>query len=319
MIRLRGMIDGLSEAGGRPLNMRLSNDLDVGDAFVDNFCEGASRSEIGTAGLVKRAGNHDLPFLHVDDLRFVQTAVSIYHEYGHYLQNWGRDKDLNCMVSELSVINNPTYYRHNWNSLPHEIKAEAIGVSMAWDAMEEMFPGKADECMLAYVNHRAARTKYMLPAKPDGGYTSRDEVMAAFSSAMYRSLNAPRPLYGRVMSYDDESIHLVKQDFYDYHGSPNKFHASELIGHMSGAEKDRKFASLVLTLHPDLLDERPELKRLDLSVEATFGRPLVRTTLPGGAAPKKVDTGIRDVSDLTRALGGVGAGRSADCSREVEW
>lgn len=178
------MAKSLPSMNGRPIDTRLDEGLPIGSASVKNFEDDTSHIRVGVAGL---SGKLRLPFAPVDDLAFTTAVVCLYHEYGHYLQNYGPDKDILCMISEVSVIGNPEYYIHAWKTLPHEIKAEGMGISMAWDAMEAAFSGKADVCMLDYVNHRARDTAYMIPAKPDG-YRSRGDVMAAFEREVTKEL-----------------------------------------------------------------------------------------------------------------------------------
>lgn len=134
--------------------------------------------------------------------------------------------------------------------------------------------------------------------------------MDAFDAAGRASLYLPRTPHRNFLFCDDESIQLVKQGFRDYKASKNAYHADKLIDRMPGMQKDRMMASLVLTLRPELLNDYPELKQVDLSVESVFGKPLVKTTLPEGMSVQSVETvtkakqtGSRDVSDLGRLLG----------------
>lgn len=286
---LRRMIGSLPSVGGRPIDAELDMGLSVGLASVKNFDTDTSCVRVGAAGL---SGGSKSPFAPVSSLAFTRTAVALYHEYGHYFQNYGSDKDILCMISEVSVIRNTSYYVDAWETLPHEIKAEGMGVSLAWDAMESMFPGKADACMLDYINYRANDTMYMLPAKPGAGYQSRDEVEDAFETAMDDSLHMPRKQLTRLLYYDGESSQLLMQGCKNRHITPNAYHADRLIDTMPGMNRDRMLAALVLTLHPDILDERPELVPENLTVEHEFGRSLAVSTLPDGVEP------VRDVAPM---------------------
>lgn len=273
------MIDTLPAMSGCSIDAGFDNKLTVGNAFVRNFDgDNTSHMRIGIAGL---SGQSGLPFVPVNDLMFTQTVVTLYHEYGHYLQNYESDKDIQCMISEVSVIGNPSYYVHAWKTLPHEISAEYTGVSMAWAALSEAFPGKADACVLEYINHRACNTAYMLPAKPGGMYRSRDEVDAVFETVMDNALCLPREPFGGFLRYQDESVRLVTQDCENYRCSVNAYHADKLIDSVPGEKKDRMMAALVLALHPDILKERPELVSESITVEHEFGRSLAVASLPG--------------------------------------
>lgn len=199
------------------------------------------------------------------------------------------------MISEVSVAYNLTYYQAAWKELPHEINAENTGVKLAWNAMKHIFPEKADDYMLEYVNFRTENTTYMIPAK-QGGYQSYEEVMDAFETAMDKSLNQPRTPQGRFLRYEDESIQLLMQGYDNYLRSPNAYHADKLIDTMPGAQKDRMLAALILQLHPDILEERPLVKQENLTVEHEFGRPLKIKTLPGRQISKQID------DELARAM-----------------
>lgn len=133
--------------------------------------------------------------------------------------------------------------------------------------MKHIFPEKADDYMLEYVNFRTENTTYMIPAKQ-----------------------------GRFLRYEDESIQLLMQGYDNYLRSPNAYHADKLIDTMPGAQKDRMLAALILQLHPDILEERPLVKQENLTVEHEFGRPLKIKTLPGRQISKQID------DELARAM-----------------
>ena len=290
---LRQMLKNLPTMNNQLIDAKLNRKVQIGKAATDNFSDkGKSHIRVGIKGLYK---NPILPNYHIDDLQFTQAVVSIYHEYGHYLQNYGPEKDIPSMISEVSVAYNKTYYKCAWKELPHEINAEATGISLAWNTMQKAFPINAEKCMLDYVNFRTENTAYMIPAK-QGGYQSYEEVMDAFDTAMDKSLNQPRTPQGRFLRYKDESIQLLMQGYDNYLRSPNAYHADKLIDTMPGAQKDRMLAALILQLHPDILEERPLLKQENLTVEHEFGRPLKIKTLPGRQTSKQID------DELARAM-----------------
>lgn len=204
----------------------------------------------------------------------------MFHEYGHYLQNYGPMKHIETSVSEASVVGNKAYYISNWNRLPHEIAAEMAGVSLSWDAMSSMFPEQADGCMLEYVNFRARNTAYMLPVK-DGGYASREEIEDSFALSLESSLSEPRRGDSGLQRMSNEAAALLKQGHANYKLSPNGRHFDMLISDVPGSKKDRLLAALAIHLHPDILDDHPELQDEDLTVEHEFGFPLAVETLPG--------------------------------------
>lgn len=308
---LRRAGDALPLMSGRKIDMRFVYDRPSGEGSIKNYDGNISKMEIGIVGL---SGQSKLPFARVDDSTFTKCLVALYHEYGHYLQDYGPDKDVSCLISETSVIGNNTYYRRAWKMLPHEIRAETVGVDLAWDAMLSTFPKQADTCMLNYINRRASETAYMLPEK-QGGYRSRDEVMGAFEDAMNRSLTLPRKSLGGFFGYPDESIQLVTQGDSNFKLSPNRYHAGKLNDSVPGAQKDRMMAALVLELRPDAMDDRPLLKSENLTVEHEFGRPLVVKTLPG-VRKSEYDERMASLSKLAARIGW--ADSSDDFESEAE-
>lgn len=287
---LNDMRRSLSTVGGRDISVIFVDTLRAGDGESRNYDKDVSDLMIGIGAL---SGKTTFLFSRVDDLTFTRTVVALFHEYGHYLQNYGPNQNLQEAVSEISAFYNPSYYLRGWKEFPHEISAEATGVMLGWNAIESVFPDKADACMLEYVNFRADNTSYMLPHKDDG-YQSRDEVRQAFESAMEKSLNEPRQPQSRFLQYDDEASRLLMQGCKSRFVTPNKYHVDKLIGTMPGEQKDRMMASLVLHLHPDLLDERPILWTTDLSIEHVFGKPLVVETL--------FDSHVKDSEHMPRSV-----------------
>ena len=286
--QFQSAIDGLSVLNGRSLSIELTDKVRAGDGGVNNFAKDVSSGYIGVCGMsrfdklsdpetgqvrrniVEEAGyKYIRPFETVGDLTFTRIMVCIYHEYGHYVQHFDGEMNVDLAVSEVSIVNNKGYYHDEWERLPHEIDAEMYGVNAAWNTMRRLCPDAADVCMLDYVNFRSENESYVLPVK-QGGYHSREEVMLAFDEAMDRSLNEPRPgkhnfLYHR----GDDAIRLLMQDKWRrWSESPNAYYIDKLIdGGMTGRERDRMMASLVLYLHPDLLNENPVLRKADISVD----------------------------------------------------
>lgn len=282
---LKRLAKALPVTNNRQIKTHLTKNADIGNATIDNFAKRASKIQLGIEHISEETR---FPLAKVSDLSFTRTIVALYHEYGHYLQNYGPEKDMPSMISEVSVIKNEKYYKHAWSELPHEINAEATGVILAWRAMENAFPDHANECMLDYINYRTQNTTYMIPAKQNG-YESKNEIMTAFNKAIHKSIYEPRTPQGRFLRYEDESIQLLTQGYENYLRSPNAYHADKLIDTMPGAQKDRMLAALVLQLHPDILEERPLLKSENLTVEHEFGRQLKVKTLPGQHASRQID------------------------------
>ena len=276
----------------------------VGDGNVDNYSSDVSKAEVGICGI---SGNHQFSFARVDDLSFTRVLVALMHEYGHYelVYDDACDK-LECAISEASVVGNLHYYLDKQREFPHEIAAESKGVMHAWDAMTDIFPEFADECMLDYINFRADKTSYMIPHR-DGGYTSKDDVEKAFKAAMTRSLKTPREPRAELLRYPDESIRLLMQGCERWNESPNAYHINKLIGTMPGKEKDKMMASLTIHLHPEILSDLPILQGEDFNIGHIFGKPLVVDTLP----PRYSDT-VKALDDAQNQSGGTVKRKSRD-------
>lgn len=283
--RLKNFSNSLQTKNNRAIEVILTKNMSIGEGNTRNFDSNKSHIRVGINNLFESSILHTS---HVDDLAFTRTVITLYHEYGHYLQNYGTNKHIPSMISEVSVVHNITYYKHAWKELPHEINAEKTGINLAWTTLEKAFPGKSNKCMLEYVNFRAENTSYMIPAK-QGGYQSYEEIMDAFETAMDKSLTRPRIPQGRFLRYNDESIRLLTQGYDNYLRSPNAYHAGKLIDTMPGEKKDRMLAALVIQVHPDILNERPPLKSENLTVKHEFGRPLKVKTLPEQQTSKQID------------------------------
>ena len=87
------MIAGLPVVGRRPIDVAPDTGLSVGLAAVQNF--NADVSHIGV-GIKNLSGKSKLPFAPVSDLAFTRTVVALYHEYGHYFQNYRSGRNAPC-------------------------------------------------------------------------------------------------------------------------------------------------------------------------------------------------------------------------------
>lgn len=262
---------------GRPIKITLDDEMPQGSGFTDNYTKPYSDIRIGIQGLSER---HGVPASSVNDFKFTRALVLLCHEYGHYIQAYGPNKNPDTIISATSTIGNPYYYYMHWAQFPHEISAEATGVSLAWDAMNKISPQHSDECMLEYVNWSAeCRISYMLPVKPEK-YGSREEVMIAFEAAMEKSLETPRILQDDVLSSNDEFARILAQGHKVMSESPNAYHIGKLTDEIPGRQTDRMIAALALYLHPDFPDSQPMLRSEGLSIESAFGMPLKANILP---------------------------------------
>lgn len=277
-VYLSRLVSDLPRYNNQEIDVTFLKGGDLGFGSCSNHDGDVSKIKVNTGGAFDRLR---LPWSRMDDLTFTTMVTTLYHEYGHYMQNHGplEYRRVENAVSELSAVGNGDYYFNNWRQLPHEISAEATGVSMAWDYMERMFPGKADACMLNYLNHRMNVSTYMID-REDGLFQSKSDVMSALHAAWDRSVYEPRVSYGDIRRQDNESVLLLDPD--RQHGyvfrSPYDEFWNKLIDTMPGSQKDRKMAALVLHVRPEEKLRRPVLAQEDLSIEHEFGKPFPEST-----------------------------------------
>lgn len=213
----------------------------------------------------------------VDDLSFVACLVTLGHEYGHYLQDYGPDYDAYDIISEISAVGNRGYYNKMSKFLPYEIDAEEVGVTMAWDVMTSIFPNYADSCMLEYMNHMARQSEYFI-SNNGSDFKSKTDVLSAFAKAKHDSIYESRELVSFHQFRSDVVYRLLVPDVNNLVRSPYLKFFDKITDHMTGEKKDRMMAALMIHVRPGLLSIREELQHEDLSVEHEFGLPFPETS-----------------------------------------
>lgn len=231
----------------------------------------------------------DLPIFkdrQVNDLDIMQLLITEVHELTHLRRETSLDTDDEIEISSLSKCMNKKLYLHNWPRMPHEIDAEYNAVMEVWSVAEELWGDRADTLMFKYLEHRAKNTDYMIGI-PEGGFQTKEQVDALFNDAYQKAVEGPmNDGYGRAMrelppGYLEEKDELSKM-FAEYDETGRKAiiryeyipFRDGLLKSKTGAEFDRKVASLVAYVHPELQELYPSLDFKKLDPEIVFGVPM---------------------------------------------
>lgn len=207
----------------------------------------------------------------LDDETFIRIGVTLFHEIAHYDQYINPSTNKEIIISDISKYGNLTYYQHSWAELPHEIDAEYNGIMSMWDALTDIYPDKATQCMLQFLNERTKQDNYII-THPKNGFQSKKQVDNAFQSAYDNSLSQPRKPQYSFQRYDDEIVKLLVTDWLvrpEYQD-----HFKLLVGPISGEKKDRLMASLVLYLHPEIKNIYTQIYINQLTPESEFHLPM---------------------------------------------
>lgn len=201
---------------------------------------------------------------HIKDADFVKIGVTVFHEITHHEQRTEDNIPEEIQLSELSKYMNPDYYYHNHHILPHEIDAEYGGIMKMWSKLEEEFPDRADELMLAHLTDRATKTIYMIDM-PEKGFTSKEQVESLFEQAYETSLSAQmkdglitRGLPTGYLKSDDEVARFISTEYHTPRLQYTTIY-NKLTAPPSGEVMDRMMASLVSYIHPELQADYPDI------------------------------------------------------------
>lgn len=238
----------------------------------------------------------DLPIFkdrRVNDLDVMKLLITEVHELTHLRRETSLDTDDEIEISSLSKCMNKKLYLHNWPRMPHEIDAEYNAVMEVWSVAEELWGDKADTLMFKYLEYRAKNTDYMIDM-PKGGFKTKEQVDILFNDAYQKAVEGPmNDGHGRAMrelppGYLEEIDELSKM-FAEYDETGRRAviryeyipFRDGLLKSETGAEFDRKVASLVAYIHPELQELYPSLDFKKLDPEIVFGMPMPES-------PKKI-------------------------------
>lgn len=211
----------------------------------------------------------------VNDLNFIITGVSIFHESRHCEQNEGFESEKHIITNIISTIGNDEYYLNGWKQMPYEIDAEYNGVMKMWTAVREAFPDQVDLQMLNYINFRTNETAYFIRPVA-GGYKSKGQVITAFEQAYNDSIFCKRDPQSRISSYNDEFVKLFEAD--RGWSSPYYKYFDKFLDASSGSQQDRMLTATVIHLHPDMSDLSKALIGENITFESEFGEPFPETS-----------------------------------------
>lgn len=254
------------------LQSDFSKDIRIGNGSFERHIDGSHHTNnilIGIAPLTRSwlAGNQIM-----EEKDFVKIGITMFHEFQHYEQAVGTDVEKEILISDVSKFGNAQYYKNNWHCLPHEIDAEHSGIIAMWPKTETVLD-HADDLMLEYVTNRAQRT-YMVKA-PEDGFRSKEQVTDAFADAYKQSLNTKRDLSANFLRSDDELAQILTNHGFGIRMEYQLFYRQ--LCSAAGQEADRKIASLVSYLHPELQKLYPRLDFSELDPALTFGMPMPET------------------------------------------
>lgn len=254
------------------LQSDFSKDIRIGNGSFERHIDGShliNNVLIGISPLTRSwfAGNQP-----VEEKDFVKIGITMFHEFRHHQQTINKQVKKEIIIGDLSKVGNAQYYKNNWHCLPHEIDAEQAGILTMWSKAETVLD-HADNLMLEYVTNRAQRT-YMVKA-PEDGFRSKEQVTDAFEDAYRRSLNTKRDLSANFLRSDDELAQILTNHGFGIRTEYQLFYRQ--LCSAAGQEADRKIASLVSYLHPELQKLYPRLDFSELDPALTFGIPMPET------------------------------------------
>lgn len=187
-------------------------------------------------------------FVTVRDEVFTNAVVTLYHEYGHYLDDVCDDTSEHILLSTISTHNNPMYRMDCWREFPHEISAEHTGVMLAMSTMSELFGDVGANCVFNYVHSRIENSSYFLSMSDVKSWTP-DGIDDAFRTAMDRSLLLPRRPYAGFRRGDSGVASFLRSvDGISY--------VQMLANAIPGGFRDRILAAINIQADRTLMDFR---------------------------------------------------------------
>lgn len=200
----------------------------------------------------------------ITDNEFVLLGTTMFHEFGHYNHIVTNDTSKEILMSDLSKCYNDEYYHAEHHRLPHEIDAEYNGIMSMWSALENEWPGLADQLMFDYLNYRTESSdrvkKLYMIERPECGFQSKQQVKDLFEDAYEKSLTEKRRLPNGFIGYKGDTSRLLATD--DGRGLRVEYAPVylKLSKAETGIDTDQMMASLISYIHPEL---RNRYTRLD--------------------------------------------------------
>lgn len=222
------------------------------------FIEFTDRLPVDFA-LMERAANAGYRYVTVgigtagspSPMDFVKATVSLFHMLGHCNQNPHEPSTEDIVISSMSTYKNIHYRCHNQHILPDEIDASFAGIVSAWEQLQGVFADgrAADRLMGKYVTELSEKQPRMFQA-PIGGFRLLEQVKRFIADAFRDSSEALRQFPEGWLSCGDAAAQIlgnngsVREDY---------VHLYDAIAHAkSGKDMDRKMASLMLYVFPEL-------------------------------------------------------------------
>lgn len=255
------------------LNIQFNDSLTIKKAGTKHNIGKPHIITIGTKEISAGSRLIDRP---IRDTDFIDTVVALYHEIAHYEQHIMVHRPKAELISELSKFGNEDLYFENWHLYQHEIDAEHNGVINTYARLKQLSPEHADELMLNWLTNRANNTIYCIKVpeySKDGKFESMEQVDMLFDEAYAKSPEIKRSFPKGYLGSGDEFIQMVTLE----KGVLNPDYAAffnQLVSEKSGAEFDRKMATVMAYLHPKLQEMYKDLDFKKFDMEEAFGRPM---------------------------------------------
>lgn len=266
-----------------PHQIRFNDKEIIGKGLTSNHIKENMREiTIGTAPVsMSRIARHEP----MNDVDIANMAITMFHEFRHRDRETSKETPKDILIGMLSAQGNKDCYDENWGKLPNEIDAEYNGVMGIWQELSDVKNGR-DEClsqeevdaiMIECVSMRAKDPHYPIK-EPKDGFQSKEQIDGLFQQAYGQSFYAKRefPKEPDYHKSDDELMRLFTKDERGIiQPEYGPFYVS--LKHASGTEFDRKLASLVSYVHPELQAAYPQLDFEDLDPQKVFGCPMPET------------------------------------------
>lgn len=218
----------------------------------------------------------------IKDSDFVKLGTTMFHEFSHCRRSMSDLTPKEILISDLSKCHNKDYYYAVHHLLPHEIDAEYSGVMSMWSALENEYPDIADQLMFDYLDYRTAGSektkKLYMVERPDDGFQSKQQVKDLFNKAYEKSLTGKRNFPDTFLSYDGDTSKLLATNDGNSVRTEYALVYLELLKSKTGIDTDRKMASLVSYVHPELQNKYTALNFEELGPDKIFDMPMPETT-----------------------------------------
>lgn len=282
------------------IHVHLDKNIQSGYGENHNGVSGNFNIKVGTSMRLKNG----LLNQYVNEIDFLKTICSLYHEEQHIIQSCKKyydinptDDDITMATRNLAGERNYRYYMESnrYHNDLSEIEAEAVAISNTYEYIRTQFPKvDADEMICNLINDKAKLTYFI-----KGHYESFDEILDAFSEHYEDAKQAKVSGYIAYALRPSQDMNPAQDECIKYLQACVRENQDEmeLMTKFNSAskqtERDLMVASITCHLHPEIEYERiyPCLQYVDLSPENIFDRSIPS---PNQEFVEKIDKGDID-------------------------